>query len=85
MASADQHYQDGYHNGGDHDRELVHHANDGYHRAQREDQVEGQDLDEHPGEGGPRPGDAVVPFALQVVVDLEGALAQEEEAAADQD
>src|SRR3712207_6549422 len=81
----DQHHKDGYGDGRDHHGDLIDHADGGYDRVQREDHVEEDYLHQDAAEGGLDPSAAVSFFALEVLVDLEGALAEQEEAAQDQD
>src|SRR5215203_2205715 len=79
----DHHDADRDHHGGDHHAQFVHHPNSGYHRVQREHDVEEDDLYKDGAEGRLHPGIAVALLALELVVDLVGGLAQQEQAAAD--
>jgi hypothetical protein len=47
----EQHQRDGQHHRGDHDVELVDHADGGDHRVDGEHHVQQQDLDDHGAEG----------------------------------
>ena len=77
----DQHHDDGDRDGGDHHGYLVDHAGGGYHRIQRENHVEYNDLDQDATERRPDLGAAVPLLAFEVLVDLVGALAEQEEPA----
>src|SRR5207249_5680311 len=84
-AHAGQHHEHGDHHGGDHHLEPVGHADGGDHRVEREDDVEQEDLRQHGHElraAGARTLDVL---DLELVVDLPRRLADEEQAAADQD
>src|SRR3546814_16026190 len=72
--------------GGDHDRQVVGHADRSDHRIEREDDVDGEDLRDGRGEGGGLA--TAVPAAVSALdgaVDLRGRLDEQEEAAAHQD
>src|SRR5215217_1091510 len=75
----DQHNQYGHRDGGDHHRDLIDHADSGDHRVERENYVEYDDLDQDASERRLHPGAAVPLLALKILVDLEGALAEQEE------
>src|SRR5215217_1121211 len=81
----DQHDQYGHRDGGDHHRDLIDHADSGDHRVQRENDVEDDDLDQDASECRLHPGAGVPLLGLKILVDLVGALAQQEEPADDQD
>ena len=70
--------------GGDHHPQLVDHADGRDDRVEREDDVEQHDLDDHAGERRARRGRRVLLLPFELLVDLEGALAEQEQAAADQ-
>ena len=75
----------------DHDRrnhhpQLVDHPDRGDHRVERKDDVEQHDLDDARWQTTPPHARSTVPFLpFEPVVDLVGALGQQEQAAADQD
>src|SRR3712207_6071563 len=81
----DQHHQDGDGDGGDHHGDLIDHADGGYDRVKREDRVEEDYLHQDAAEVRRYPRALVSLLALEVLVDLEGAFAEQEEAAEDQD
>ena len=64
--------------------QLVDHADRGDHRVEREHDVEQHDLDDHAGERGGDPLAAWPSSPSSLLVDLEGALAEQEQAADDQ-
>src|SRR3546814_8342742 len=71
--------------GGDHDRQVVGHADRSDHRIEREDDVDGEDLRDGRGEGGGLA--TAVPAAVSALdgaVDLRGRLDEQEEDAAQQ-
>jgi hypothetical protein len=85
VLGGDQHHQDGDGDGGDHHWDLIDYADVGYDRVKREDHVEEDYLHQDAAEGRPDPGAFVSLLALKVLVYLEGTLAEQEQAAADQD
>src|SRR5690606_13340566 len=88
-AGGDQHHHHGDHHRRDHHPDaaglVADHADRGDHRVEREDQVERDDLDQHGAEGGLDLGAGVTLLAFQALVDLEGGLPDQEEAADQQD
>src|SRR5690606_40250974 len=80
----DHHHADRDDHGGDHHRDLVHHPNCGDHRVQGEHDVQQQDLDDDVAEGGMTAYLRSV-LTLQLVMDLDGALRNEEQTTHDED
>src|SRR5690606_28524308 len=82
-----QHHADGDDNGRDHHTDLFGHPHRGDHRIEAENDVQQQDLDDHPRETGHDGGFLawVSLFSLQLLVDLEGGLAEQEQAAEQED
>ena len=82
----EHHHPHSDNDGCDHHGDPFGHADGGDNRVQRKDEVEQQDLDDDAGERG---GDAfsavVVTVTFELVVNLVGTLAQQEEPAKDQD
>ncbi len=79
------HHPDGDDDGQDHDLQVLGQADRGDHRVEGEDDIEQQDLHQHPGKARRHPVARMLLGAFQAVVDLEGALDQQEQAAAEQD
>ena len=71
--------------GGDHDGDVVGHADGGDDRVEREDDVEQHDLPDDGAERRRHLRGAVPFFAFELVVNLDGRLPQQEQAAADED
>ena len=70
----------------DHDRDLLHHADGGDDRVEREHDVEQHDLDQMtPAKLAAPAWDRVSLFSLELVVDLVRALGEQEQAADDED
>src|SRR5437879_5386674 len=84
-AHAGQHHEHGDHHGRHHDRQAVGHADGGDHGVEGEPDVEHEDLGEHAGEAPSPASLALDVLDLELVVDLPRRLADQEEAAADQD
>jgi hypothetical protein len=82
--AADHHHQHGDDHGGDHHRQMVGHADRRNHRVQREHDVQHHDLRDDGGERSHLLRAILVLLALEVVMDLDGGLAQQEQAADDQ-
>ena len=85
-AGEHHHERDGDDHRRDHDRDLVDHADRGDDRVEREDDVEQHDLHDHRrNDAALTAAEACALLALELVVDLVGALADQEQAARDQD
>ncbi len=81
----DHHHANRYHDGGDHYGNLIHHADGRDHGVEGEHYVQKDDLHQDAAERRLDPGALVPLLALELIVDLVGALAEQEEAAEDQD
>ena len=82
----EQHHQpDRCDHRGDHHAHVVHHAHGGDDRVERKHQVDDHDLQDDRGKGGLHDAGRVVFGAFHGLVDLGGALPDQEQAAQDQD
>src|SRR5690606_34468932 len=81
----EHHHRDGDDYGGDHDRQVVGHADGGDHRVERENHVDHEDLHDRRGEGGGLAAVRALVPALDGAVDLRSRLGEQEQPAGQQD
>ncbi len=77
--SGEEHHEDHSHDDGpNHDGDVVDHADGGYDRVEREDNIQKNDLDDYGAKGNRRAREAVSLLALETLMDFMGAFPDKE-------